>query len=142
MLRSTALEPGVPALLSSSSSITAASPATVASTAAAAAKPFFGRCRPVHEFERVRRVGEGTYGVVYCVRDRASGRTLALKTIRLDTNAQEGIPVPALREIALLKSISHTNVINVVDVVVGKDLGQMDLKLSNLLLTSEGVLKI
>ena len=29
----------------------------------------FGRCRPVNEFEKLNRVGEGTYGIVYRARD-------------------------------------------------------------------------
>ncbi|KAJ7374563.1 Cyclin-dependent kinase 10 [Desmophyllum pertusum] len=29
----------------------------------------YGRCRPVTEFEKLNRIGEGTYGVVYRARD-------------------------------------------------------------------------
>ncbi len=36
-------------------------------------------------FERMEKIGEGTYGVVYKARLKEGGHTVALKKIRLDT---------------------------------------------------------
>ena len=36
-------------------------------------------------FERLEKIGEGTYGVVYKARFKESGKMVALKKIRLDT---------------------------------------------------------
>ncbi len=36
------------------------------------------------EFERLEKIGEGTYGVVYKAFCRESGKKVALKKIRLD----------------------------------------------------------
>lgn len=61
-------------------------------------------------YEKLQRVGEGTYGVVYKAKDRISGDIVALKRIRLESE-EEGIPSTAIREIALLKELQHPNVV-------------------------------
>ena len=33
----------------------------------------YGRCRPVTDFEKLNRIGEGTYGIVYRARDTKTG---------------------------------------------------------------------
>ena len=40
---------------------------------------------PVEKFQKIEKVGEGTYGVVYKAKDRATGKVVALKKIRLDS---------------------------------------------------------
>ncbi len=44
----------------------------------------FGACRFVSEFEKLNRIGEGTYGIVYRARDTRSGEIVALKKMRMD----------------------------------------------------------
>lgn len=83
---------------------------------------FLGACRSVESFEKLNRVGEGTYGIVYRARDRKTGSVVALKRIRMEQE-QEGLPISSLREISLLKSLRHENIVRVLDVVVGNDLG-------------------
>ncbi|XP_071484181.1 cyclin-dependent kinase 2-like [Diadema antillarum] len=70
----------------------------------------------MNNFEKIEKIGEGTYGVVYKAKDLASGKTVALKKIRLDTEA-EGVPSTAIREIALLKELDHENIVKLLDVV-------------------------
>ncbi|URE38593.1 Leucine rich repeat N-terminal domain, partial [Musa troglodytarum] len=43
------------------------------------------------QYEKVEKIGEGTYGVVYKARDRLTIETIALKKIRLE-NEDEGVP--------------------------------------------------
>lgn len=70
----------------------------------------------MERWERLDRIGEGTYGVVFKGRDRVTGSTVALKKIRLD-NEEEGIPSTCIREISLLKELNHTNVVRLHDVI-------------------------
>jgi cyclin-dependent kinase len=68
------------------------------------------------KYQRMERVGEGTYGVVYKARDKTTGELLALKKIRLEVE-DEGIPSTAIREISLLKQLQHPNIVRLYDVV-------------------------
>jgi len=68
-------------------------------------------------YEIVEKVllGEGTYGKVYKARSVSSGRFVAMKKMKLDSE-EEGVPSTALREVALLKVLSHENVVGLLDV--------------------------
>ncbi|KAG5367866.1 CTD kinase subunit alpha [Yarrowia sp. E02] len=68
-------------------------------------------------FDRVTQVGEGTYGKVYKAINQVSGTTSALKRLRLETE-REGFPVTALREIKLLQSLRHDNIISLKEMMV------------------------
>nr|KAG5708987.1 hypothetical protein BaRGS_004626 [Batillaria attramentaria] len=52
-----------------------------------------------------------------------------------------GIPISGLREINILLNIRHENIVQLKEVVVGKSL-ERDLKVSNLLMTDKGCVKI
>lgn len=100
-----------------------------------------GRCRLVTEFEKLNRIGEGTYGIVcklkavwsgyssesnlLSVSDRARDTTnneiVALKKVRMDQE-KDGLPVSGLREIQILMSCSHENIVRLKEVVVGRSL--------------------
>lgn len=70
----------------------------------------------MEHYEKLEKVGEGTYGVVYKARDRHSNRIVALKKIRLETE-DEGVPSTAIREISLLKELKHPNVLRLFEIV-------------------------
>lgn len=81
----------------------------------------YGQCRPVTEFEKLNRIGEGTYGVVYRARDTVSNKIVALKKVRMERE-KDGIPLSGLREISLLLKLEHENIVQLTEVVVGKHL--------------------
>ncbi|KAI4136919.1 MAG: hypothetical protein LQ341_005370, partial [Variospora aurantia] len=98
------------------------------------------------------------YGVVFRAQERASSKIVALKQIRIpEEERQNGVPITALREISILRSLRHENIVNVLDVAVGEKamdevymvmeyceqnaIGR-DVKLQNILLTANGVLKL
>ncbi|NXJ85506.1 CDK3 kinase, partial [Trogon melanurus] len=84
------------------------------------------RCHPKAEasamdafqevFQKVEKIGEGTYGVVYKARNKRTGQLVALKKIRLDSET-EGVPSTAIREISLLKELRHPNIVRLLDVI-------------------------
>lgn len=69
--------------------------------------------RSMERYQKIEKVGEGTYGVVYKSKDRLTGEIVALKKIRLEAE-DEGIPGTAIREIALLKELQHPNIVRYV----------------------------
>ncbi|NXR05616.1 CDK10 kinase, partial [Semnornis frantzii] len=80
-----------------------------------------GKCRSVKEFEKLNRIGEGTYGIVYRARDTLTDETVALKKVRMD-NEKDGMPISSLREITLLLQLRHPNIVELKEVVVGNHL--------------------
>lgn len=91
----------------------------------------------MEDFEKIEKIGEGTYGVVYKGRNKITGEVVAMKKIRLESE-DEGIPSTAIRfvcwfslllckivltscdysEISLLKELKHPNVVGLKDVLM------------------------
>lgn len=65
------------------------------------------------------QVGEGTYGKVYKAKNTETGTLVALKRIRMEAE-KDGFPVTAVREIKLLQSLRHPNVVNLIEMMVSK----------------------
>ncbi|KAJ1621026.1 protein serine/threonine kinase [Pavlovales sp. CCMP2436] len=68
------------------------------------------------KYQKVEKIGEGTYGVVYKAKNRVNGELVALKKIRLEAE-DEGIPSTAIREISILKELQHPNIVKLLDVI-------------------------
>lgn len=64
----------------------------------------------MENFQKLEKIGEGTYGVVYKAKDKLTGDVVALKKIRLDVE-MEGVPSTAIREISLLKELDHAAIV-------------------------------
>lgn len=84
--------------------------------------PLLQGCRSVYDtYERLDRVSEGTYGVVWKAKDLATNEIVALKQIKFDSDQQknQGFPVTALREISVLLALKHESIVSVREMVVG-----------------------
>lgn len=75
-------------------------------------------------------MGQGTYGIVYRVRDKRSKKEYALKKVKVDRDLfRDGFPIACLREISILKSCNNENVVKLKEVVVGEQLEKIYLVL-------------
>ncbi|KAB8069870.1 kinase-like domain-containing protein [Aspergillus leporis] len=71
----------------------------------------------MENYQKIEKVGEGTYGVVYKARELSHpNRIVALKKIRLEAE-DEGVPSTAIREISLLREMKHPNVVRLFNIV-------------------------
>eukprot|EP00477_Mikrocytos_mackini_P001805 GAHX01001955.1.p1 GENE.GAHX01001955.1~~GAHX01001955.1.p1 ORF type:complete len:336 (-),score=49.80 GAHX01001955.1:237-1244(-) len=75
---------------------------------------------PLDNYSIYSKIGEGSYGIVYKATEKSTGKFVAIKKFRLN-NEDEGIPSTALREISILKEVSHENLIKLMDIFYSKD---------------------
>eukprot|EP01035_Chromulina_nebulosa_P019445 gene19445-25325_t len=134
--------------------------------------PLFQGCRSVDEYQRLNYISQGTYGVVFRAKCRKTGELYALKQVKLSAESNKvGFPISALRETNILMVLSHPNIMNVKEMVVGSSTDKVymvmeycdndlkycmeqskypfstsevkrDLKTSNLLYSNKGLLKV
>lgn len=70
----------------------------------------------IANYEKTRKIGEGTYGEVYEALDKTKNIKVALKRMRIE-NKEEGIPITALREMCILKHIKHENIVELYEII-------------------------
>lgn len=70
----------------------------------------------LQQYQKLEKIGEGTYGLVYKAKNKKTGGLVALKEIRLETE-DEGTPSTAVREISILKQLQHQNIVQLQDVI-------------------------
>ncbi|KAL8917072.1 MAG: hypothetical protein Q9208_008188 [Pyrenodesmia sp. 3 TL-2023] len=62
------------------------------------------------------------YGVVFRAQELSSSKIIALKQLRVpQQERQNGVPITALREISILRSLKHENIVNVLEIAVGEE---------------------
>ncbi|KAF2208493.1 hypothetical protein CERZMDRAFT_118738 [Cercospora zeae-maydis SCOH1-5] len=72
----------------------------------------------ISEYEIMKeKLGEGTFGVVSKAKSKRTGAVVALKKILMH-NEKEGFPITALREVKLLKMLSHPNILRLEEMAV------------------------
>jgi serine/threonine protein kinase len=77
------------------------------------------------KFIKLGTAGEGTYGIVYKAKNKVTGKSVALKRIKLEKFCKEdhteGVPSTAIREISILKGLRHSSIIELQDVMYTSD---------------------
>ncbi|KAF9762391.1 putative cell division protein kinase [Nosema granulosis] len=85
-------------------------------------------CRSTKSYQKIRQICNGTYGSVYKVEDPATNKTYAMKHLMkkmcFDMN---GFSILYIREITILKRISHKNIIKLIEVTKGDDVTDLSL---------------
>lgn len=77
----------------------------------------FRGCAKLEDYELTAKLGEGTFGIVSKGRSKRTGAIVALKKILIH-NEKDGFPITALREIKLLKMLSHINILKLDEMAV------------------------
>ena len=82
----------------------------------------YGNCVSVGDrYEKLGRLGEGTYGIVYKARDRETNNKVALKRCIPHHEASDGFPVTTLREIQSLRLCAgHPHIVRLEEVAVSR----------------------
>lgn len=74
---------------------------------------------PINNYRKEKKIGEGTYAVVYEGVQISTGRKVAIKKIKLG-DFKDGIHMTAIREIKFLQELKHPNIIELIDVFSNK----------------------
>jgi len=75
--------------------------------------------RRADSFEKIDKIGQGTYSNVYKARDTLSGKIVALKKVRFDNLEPESVRFMA-REILILRRLDHPSVIKIDGLVTSR----------------------
>ncbi|KAI3928170.1 hypothetical protein MKW98_023771 [Papaver atlanticum] len=92
-------------------------PSWLASVAGEAIKGWIPR--RADSFQKMDKIGQGTYSSVYRARDLDTGKIVALKKVRFDNLDPESVRFMA-REICILRRIDHPNVIKLEGLVTSR----------------------
>lgn len=83
-----------------------------------------GPRKPLHytdaDFERIKIIGQGSYGVVYKARNLRTSGNVALKTIYHGSKKSD-ICCTTLREILILQDASHKNIIDLQGLIINRE---------------------
>lgn len=69
----------------------------------------------MEKYEKISKIGEGSYGVVFKCRNRVSGMVVAIKKF-VESEDDPLIRKIAMREIRMLKQLKHPNLVNLLEV--------------------------
>ncbi|XP_022644734.1 cyclin-dependent kinase 9-like [Varroa jacobsoni] len=75
----------------------------------------FPFCDDINKYEKVTKIGQGTFGEVFKAKHRQTKKLVALKKVLMD-NEKEGFPITALREIRILQLLKNENVVNLIEI--------------------------
>jgi hypothetical protein len=69
-----------------------------------------------NRYRSIKKIGQGAFGDVWLGINRANGKKIALKQVRLGGGRNNGIPKAVFREIESLRNLKHANILTLYDV--------------------------
>ncbi|CAF1107507.1 unnamed protein product [Rotaria sp. Silwood1] len=73
--------------------------------------PYIG---DISQYERIEKIGQGTYGEIFKARCQKTNEFVAIKLILMNQE-EEGFPITALREIKILQGLRHNNIVRLIE---------------------------
>lgn len=70
-------------------------------------------------YKKIKSIGRGGYGKIYLIEDKSDQKQYALKKMYI--NKDQGVDFTTIREIKILKNISHPNIIKIKKVFIEKN---------------------
>lgn len=72
-------------------------------------------------FDKKHQLGKGTYGDVFMGSDRETKEIVALKKINTEQESNYGFPITTIREVKILKALTHVNIVKLKEIVTSKE---------------------
>lgn len=82
-------------------------------------------CDSIENYFYLNKIHEGVYGIVFRAKDKITGEIYAIKKVKLTKDGKEGFPITSIREINILLSLKHPNIVNLKEVAVGSSLDKI-----------------
>ena len=95
------------------------------------------------KYEKIDKIGEGTFASVFLARNAETGAKVAIKKLKVAAaGTRDGIDITAMREFKFLKELQHPNIVALLDVFSsGASIQSINLVLEYLNTDLEAIIK-
>jgi len=73
-------------------------------------------CTVEEKYEQEKIIGVGVYGTVYRAKEKATGRIVAVKKLKIEEDYGHGVPASVIREVVCLRDFTHPNIVEFIDI--------------------------
>jgi serine/threonine protein kinase len=73
-------------------------------------------CTVEEKYEQEKIIGVGVYGTVYRAKEKATGKIVAVKKLKIEEDYGHGVPASVIREVVCLRDFTHPNIVEFIDI--------------------------